>query len=112
MAESNPYAAPVAESEQPPPKLPGARTLFASIAAVALTTFGGCGVGMGAGYFGGLVAPSYYASADLGYAAIPTAIVIGMGQGLGGGCATGVALVALFYWYRSRVNRKFVSKRT
>lgn len=107
--EANPYASPIAESEQLAPKLPGARILFASIAAVALTTFGGCWVGVGAGYVGASIAPTYYAPVERDHAAIPTALVIGMGQGLGGGCVVGILLVGLFYWYRSRVKRKHVS---
>lgn len=108
MTESNPYAAPNSDGEQAPPKLPGARTLFASIAAVALTTFGGCWVGIGSGYVGGTVAPSVYSEYE--HAAVPNAMIIGMGQGLGGGCVTGLLLVALFYWYRSRARRKLTSE--
>jgi hypothetical protein len=109
MSPVNPYAAPTAEGERLQPKLPGAKILFSSVAAVALTTFGGCWVGVGAGYVGGRVAPTVYSANE--YAAVPNAMIIGMGQGLGGGCATGVVLVALFYWYRSRVGRKSAGER-
>jgi hypothetical protein len=105
MSPENPYAAPTADGERTQPKLAGAKILFASVAAVALTTFGGCWVGMGAGYIGGNFAPTVYSANE--YAAVPNAMIIGMGQGLGGGAATGVVLVALFYWYRSRIQRRF-----
>lgn len=109
MSAENPYAAPTADGERLQPKLPEAKLLFASVAAVALTTFGGCWVGVGAGYVGGRVAPTVYSANE--YAAVPNAMIIGMGQGLGGGAATGIVLVGLFYWYRSRVRRKFASER-
>lgn len=109
MIESNPYAAPIVQGERLQPKLPGAKILFASVAAVALTTFGGCWVGVGAGYVGGRIAPSVYSSDES--RAVGNAMIIGMGQGLGGGAATGVVLVALFYWYRSRVQRRFQDSR-
>lgn len=108
MVEQNPYAAPNADGDQVHAKLPGAKTLFASVAAVGLTTFGGCWVGMGAGYVGGTVAPGVYSEYE--YAAVPNAMIIGMGQGLGGGLVTGIALVGLFYWYRSRIRRKVAAE--
>ncbi|HEV7279907.1 MAG TPA: hypothetical protein VGN57_06795 [Pirellulaceae bacterium] len=108
MVEQNPYAAPNDDGEQPQPKLPGARTLFASTAAVALTTFGGCWVGIGAGYVGGTFAPRLFSPYE--YAAVANASISGMGFGLGGGCVAGVLLVGLFYWYRSRIKRKLASE--
>ena len=106
MSQANPYASPSTETADERSKLPGWRTLFASVAAVALTTFGGCWVGIGAGSVAGSIAPEVYAPPEREYAALPNAQIIGMGQGLGGGCVTGLILVALFYWYRSRVRRK------
>jgi hypothetical protein len=108
MPSTNPYASPSSEASDVSAKLPGARTLFASVAAVGLTTFGGCWIGVGSGYVGGKVAPSVYSEYE--YAAVPNAMIIGMGQGLAGGCVVGILLVALFYWYRSRMKRKLADE--
>lgn len=111
MDEPNPCAAPSSETAGAA-KLPGAGVLFASVGAVALTTFGGCWVGVGGGYVAGSMAPGVYTSPEREYAAVPNAMAIGMGQGMGGGAVTGLLLVALFYWYRSRVRRRFGDDRS
>ncbi|MEL7499942.1 MAG: hypothetical protein AAFN77_20230 [Planctomycetota bacterium] len=103
MSKSNPFQSPQAAQQ-----MPGASVLFLSIFGVfvsaALGGLGGAGLGAGLGYFN----PGYYRAVfSGGDDPLFDPVAVGIGQGLGQGvllgAAIGVALVGLFYWYRTRV---------
>jgi len=107
MGDSNPYAPPSESSADGP----GLRVLLTSVATVFGTAALGGLAGLGLGAMMGSIAPDYYRTVfNQGDNPAFNPVALGMGQGLGQGIGfggiLGVALVALFYWYRSRIMKR------
>jgi hypothetical protein len=107
MSTDNPYDAPkhaVAAQVNNPTTM-----LWSALVVFGCTVTGGM-LGLAAGAALGTLAPGYYRStfSNGGEPHFdPLAVGIGQGvtQGSGFGAAIGLALVALYYWYNSRLNR-------
>lgn len=68
-------------------------------------------MGLGCGVVIGQVAPGYYRSVfsngqDPSFDSAATGLALGLLQGLAFGFATGIAAVAMYLWYRSRIRRQ------
>lgn len=110
MNSMNPYETPDGETKLVSPSI-----LFQSIGVVFGCAFI-CGLlGMGVGMAIGEFAPGYYETLFSGPNGLPASpVVIGLGlgltQGIIFGAVLGVVLVALFYWYRLRMEQIKVTK--
>lgn len=100
----NPYAPPEAQST------PSPVPLLYSIAGVFGSAILGGLIGMGIGAALGTFAPDYYRSTffrgDPNFNPFAVGVGQGLTQGLIGGALIGIALVALFYRYRLRVDQR------
>ena len=108
MAKPNPYDAPknVSTAASSPPRA----LAWSGVAVFASAGVGGL-FGLGLGGAVGALMPGYYRSVfHHGQSPGFDPVVVGMGQGLGQGvvlgAVIGLALVALNYWYRSRLSRR------
>lgn len=107
METNNPYASPESPPTRPPAGPPIA-TLMKSVAAVfAIAAVGGV-VGVIVGAALGVFAPDYYRAvisggSQPGFNPVTVGVGLGLTQGILFGGGVGVALVALFYWYRVQV---------
>jgi len=108
MTTENPYdspKAPTAATASSPAPL-----LWSVVAVFGSAVIGGL-IGLGIGAALGSFVPGYYRSVFFG-GSDPTfdPVAVGIGQGLTQGVVfgalIGLALVAMFYWYRSRSPRK------
>ena len=101
----NPYESPDAKTTV---FGPGPRYLVASVLTVLVTALIGGMIGLGIGLTLGSLTPGYYRSvfsngSQPGFDPLAVGIGQGLTQGVGGGTLIGLAIIALFYWYRSRV---------
>ena len=107
MVSGNPYDSPKQPAETGTASGPGLGVLVGSAAFVFGVALVGGVVGMGIGAALGTFVPGYYRSVFVGgYDPHFDPVAVGIGQGLTQGVMfgglVGLALVALFYWHRSR----------
>lgn len=103
MPEENPYQS---DHHQTIRQAPSPMPLVWSLGVVASATVVFAAIGMAVGLLIASLAPGYYRSM-FGAGADPFSMAVGLGltQGAAAGAVIGVILVALFYWYRSRLTR-------
>ncbi|WP_442506730.1 hypothetical protein SH528x_005590 [Novipirellula sp. SH528] len=103
MADDNPYDSPQSElTTEPSPRL-----LLWSVATVFASALIGGGMGLSIGAALGAFAPGYYRSVfSTGDSPVFDPVAVGIGQGLTQGIVVGgligLALVAMYYWFRAR----------
>ena len=107
MTTENPYQTPA--QFEPSPRLQ-TRMMWSSIAAVFVCAIVGGGLGMGLGAIIGNLFPGYYrdvfaSGSSPGFDPVAAGMAAGLTQGVTGGAIIGLALVALFYWFRIKVGR-------
>ena len=109
MVDDNPYESPEGGGKVSP-AAPGANVLMWSVVTVGGTSIAGGLAGLAIGAMLGTFVPRYYRSVfsdgfSPGFDPVAVGIGQGLTQGVVFGCFAGLALVALFYWYRSRSTR-------
>lgn len=107
MVADNPYTPPKNAS----PSVTSPAPLLWSVAVVLGSAFLGSLIGLGLGSALGSLLPGYYRSVfsngnDPNFDPVAVGIGQGVTQGLAFGGIVGVVLVALFYWYRSRLTHR------
>ncbi|MEO2032148.1 MAG: hypothetical protein ABGZ35_08685 [Planctomycetaceae bacterium] len=108
MATDNPYGCPTTVTT---PAAVSALPLLWSVMTVFGSALPGGLTGLGIGAAIGSFVPGYYRSVftrggDPNFDPVAVGIGQGLTQGVVFGGITGLSLVALFYWYRSRVARQ------
>jgi len=107
----NPYESPTVPSEAPSVgQRPPGVSLAQSTGYVLIMSGAGAALGSVLGLAIGIVMPGYYRSvlpggSAPGFDPILTGMVLGLTQGLGGGALVGVAVLAVYFWYLTRVRR-------
>jgi hypothetical protein len=105
MTTPNPYESPVQLSHS---HRENSRMMWSSVAVVFISAILGGLIGLGLGTAIGTLFPDYYRTVFSGgdspsFNPLAVGMAQGLTQGTFGGGLIGVALVALYYWYRLRL---------
>jgi hypothetical protein len=107
----NPYESPTVLSEAPSAsQRPPGVSLAASTGYVLIMTGAGAALGSVLGLAIGILMPGYYRAvlpggSAAGFDPVLTGMILGLTQGLGGGAVLGVAILAVYFWYLTRLRR-------